>query len=56
MLTLGLAALRALLISRLSLVAENLALRQQVAVLHRRCPRPRLRVRDRAFWVILSRA
>jgi hypothetical protein len=55
MLTLVLAALRALLISRASLVVENLALRQQLAVLHRRCPRPRLRARDRALWGILQR-
>lgn len=55
MLTLVLAVLRALLVSRAALVAENLALRQQLAVLHRRLPRPRLRVRDRAFWVFLRR-
>lgn len=40
---------------RASLVAENLALRQQLAVLRRRIPRPRLRPIDRAFWVLLSR-
>ena len=37
------------------LVAENLALRQQLAVLLRENPRPRLRWRDRLFWVWLSR-
>jgi hypothetical protein len=42
--------------SRASLVAENLALRQQLAVLRRAAPRPRLRPVDRAFWVVLSRA
>jgi putative transposase len=39
---------------RASLVAENLALRQQVAVLRRTTPRPRLRPIDRAFWALLS--
>jgi transposase InsO family protein len=38
-----------------SLVVENLALRQQLAVLRRAAPRPRLRPMDRAFWVVLSR-
>ena len=37
------------------LVLENLALRQQLAVLQRSVKRPRLRRRDRAFWVLLSR-
>jgi putative transposase len=40
--------------SRASLVAENLALRQQLAVL-KVGRRPRLRPIDRAFWVVLSR-
>jgi transposase InsO family protein len=40
---------------RASLVAENLALRQQLAILHRARPRPQLRSIDRAFWVVLSR-
>jgi len=34
---------------------ENLALRQQLAVMKRQCPRPRLRKTDRLFWVWLSR-
>ncbi len=34
---------------------ENLALRQQLAVLKRKCPRPRLRRTNRFFWVWLSR-
>ena len=34
---------------------ENLVLRQQLAVMKRRCPRPRLRRADRLFWVWLSR-
>ena len=40
---------------RASLVAENLALRQQLAILHRATPRPQLRPIDRAFWVVLSK-
>src|SRR5262249_11887793 len=32
---------------------ENLALRQQLAVFKRHCPRPRLRTGDRLFWVWL---
>jgi len=34
---------------------ENLALCQQLAVMKRQCPRPRLRKVDRWFWVRLSR-
>ena len=37
------------------LTLENLALRQQLAVMKRQCPRPRLRRADRWFWVSLSR-
>src|SRR5450759_5540021 len=47
--------LRLLLLPRSQLVLENLALRQQVAILRRSAPRPRLRPRDRLFWVWLSR-
>ncbi len=47
--------LRLLLQSRAALAAENLALRQQVAVLQRSLKRPRLHRRDRIFWVWLSR-
>ena len=46
--------LRGLLVPRLVLVTENLALRQQLLVLHRSTNRPRLRNRDRLFWVALS--
>ena len=46
--------LRALLVSRLVLVTENLALRQQLLVLHRSTNRPLLRHRDRLFWLALS--
>jgi hypothetical protein len=38
-----------------SLVLENLAFRHQLAVLQRTAPRPRLRISDRLFWVLLSR-
>jgi putative transposase len=38
-----------------SLLLENLALRQQLAVLKRRHPRPRLRAFDRLFWVVARR-
>jgi hypothetical protein len=34
------------------LVLENLALRQQLTVLKRRHPRPRLDLFDKLFWVI----
>ncbi len=46
---------RGLFACRLVLAAENLALRQQLAVLLRENPRPRLRWRDRLFWVWFSR-
>ena len=46
---------RAFLFPRAALAAENLALRQQLAVLHRSARRPRLRQHDRLFWVWLSR-
>ena len=38
--------------SRASLVAENLCLRQQLVVLQRRHPRPRLTDADRRFWIL----
>jgi putative transposase len=47
--------LRLLLLSRSRLILENLALRQQLAVLNRQRPRPTLRCGDRLFWVCLSR-
>ena len=46
--------LRALLKPRLSLVTENLALRQQLVILRRNTSRPGLSNRDRLFWVALS--
>ena len=45
---------RSLFIPRLLLVSENLALRQQLLVLRRSSSRPRLRHRDRLFWIALS--
>ena len=41
--------------SRRDLLLENLALRQQLAVLKRRHSHPRLGLTDRLFWVILRR-
>ena len=46
--------LRSLLVPRLVLVTENLALRQQLVVLRRSANRRRLRHRDRLFWIALS--
>ena len=47
--------LRVVLNDRAALAAENLALRQQLAVLRRSATRPRLGQRDRIFWVWLSK-
>jgi putative transposase len=46
---------RALLGPRAALAAENLALRQQLAILQVSMKRPKLQKRDRIFWVWLSR-
>ena len=43
------------LATRQTLLLENLALRQQLAVLQRDSKRPRLIKADRVFWVLLSR-
>src|SRR5215471_4851302 len=40
---------------RSDLALENLALRQQLAVLKRKKGAPRLRKKDRLFWVVLAR-
>jgi putative transposase len=50
-----LSLLRALLLTRRQLALENAALRQQLNVLRRQVPRPRLRASDRAFWLVLRR-
>ena len=47
--------IRALLKPRLDLVLGNMALRQQVAVLKLKRPRPRIRVSDRILWMLLHR-
>ena len=47
--------LRALLVPRAMIAAENLALRQQLGIFHRSAKRPRLGQRDRIFWFWLSR-
>jgi putative transposase len=46
---------RVLLAGRAALVAENVALRHQLAVLRRSVKRPRLRRQDRILWAWLSR-
>ncbi len=47
--------IRALFRDRAELAVENLALRQQLAILKDKTKRPKLRPRDRVFWVWLSR-
>jgi hypothetical protein len=47
--------LRAFIVSRAALAAENLVLRQQLSVLEHAVKRPKLHPRDRRFWVWLSR-
>jgi hypothetical protein len=51
-----LAAVRAYFRSRTDTPLEILALRQQVAVLERRRPRPPLDAVDRLFWTVLRQA
>ena len=51
----ALAGLRVFFQSRADASLEILALRQQVAVLKRKRPRPRLNGCDRLFWTILRR-
>ena len=46
--------LRAFIMAHATAAAEILALRQQVAVFKQSVKRPKLRPRDRAFWVLLS--
>src|SRR5712692_612525 len=50
-----LASILRLFRTRRSLLLENLALRQQLAVLKRKHPRPRLVATDRLFWVLARR-
>jgi putative transposase len=49
------AFVRALLVSSAAVSLENVALRHQLAVLQRSVRRPRLRRRDRIFWLWLAR-
>jgi hypothetical protein len=46
---------RSLFAPRLELMAEILALRQQLAILNRTAKRPSLHFQDRLFWVTLAR-
>jgi hypothetical protein len=48
-------AIAAIFRSKALLIAENLCLRQQLIVLQRRHPPPRLRDADRRFWILASR-
>ena len=50
------AVVRGVSTRRGDLVAENLALRQQLIVLRRKVGRPRLRTADRIFWLWLARS
>jgi putative transposase len=50
-----LATARSSLKPQRELALENLALRRQVAILHRKSKRPKLTKADRAFWVALCR-
>ena len=47
--------MRALFVRQANLVMENLALRHQLTILSRKIARPRLRNRDRFFWMAISR-
>src|SRR5258705_2423553 len=49
------AAVRAVFCQGADLVLENLARRQQLAILARRRPRPRLSALDRVFWAGLAK-
>jgi hypothetical protein len=46
---------KATLSSKCNLALENLALRQQLAILNRTQKRPAISTKDRLFWVWLSR-
>jgi len=49
-----LSLVRSLFAPRLELMAEILALRQQLAILNRTAKRPTLRFQDRLFWIALA--
>src|SRR5437763_516473 len=42
-------------VSRQNLLLENIALRQQLAVLRKKHPQPRFSAKDRLFWIVLRR-
>jgi hypothetical protein len=48
-------AIAAAMRPRVLLIADNLCLRQQLLVLQRRKPRPRLTDADRRFWILAYR-
>ena len=52
---LSLGAVLRLFRTRRSLMLENVALRQQLAVFKRQQPRPRLGAIDKLFWVLARR-
>lgn len=37
------------------IMAENIALRQQLAVYQRKTPHPKIKHRDRIFWVLFKK-
>jgi len=47
--------LKLIFMSKHDIVLENLALRQQLAVQQRSMKRPKIKNRDRIFWIWLSR-
>ena len=47
--------IRCLILPRVALAAEILALHQQLGVLNPNVKRPQLPPRDRLFWVVLSK-
>ena len=51
----ALGTLRLAIRAQRELALENLALRQQLAALKHRRPRPRLTEMDRLFWMVLSK-
>ena len=55
LLQLAVQTILSILKTRQTLILENLALRQQVAVLNRSAKRLQLTPSDRMFWVVLSR-
>ena len=48
-------AIAAAIRPKVLLITDNLCLRQQLVVLQRRNPRPRLKEADRRFWILACR-